>query len=263
MTDREYRRCVLLAAAGSLAILGLAAGGCGGDRSQELVVSAASSLTDAFEEIASDFEQANPGVAVLLNFDSSATLANQVESGAPVDVYASADAENMAQVVGSERTEGEPVTFAANDLVIVTRPGNEHGVTEPADLERVVSDGEVVALCARTAPCGLLAEEVLAGGAADPVMIDESGITRAPNARATLGAVTRGDAAAAIVYRTDAQQASGAVETIELDRASAVSTDYLAVALQDGPGDPALAATFVELLGSAEAAAMLEGEGFR
>lgn len=240
-------------------------GGCGGDGSGELTVSAASSLTDAFTELAERFEADNPGTEVLLNLDSSATLAKQIDSGAPVDVFASADAANMAEVVASGRASGEPVTFAANDLVIVTRPGNEYDVAVPEDLGRLVEEGEVVALCAESAPCGRLADELLVAastagesGTAGP---DESGVTRAPNARATLGAVVRGDAAAAVVYRTDALAAGDSVEVVEVT-GSPVSTEYLAVALDGGAGDPELGSAFVELLTSREGREVLASGGF-
>ena len=248
-----------------LVVLSVLSSSCGGDGSGELTVSAASSLTDAFEELAEGFEADHPGTEVLLNFDSSAALADQIDAGAPVDVFASADAANVAQVAASGRTYGEPVAFATNDLVIVTRPGNEYEVAGPGDLARLVAGGEVIALCAESAPCGRLADELLAGserggsGAAGP---DESGVTRAPNARATLGAVVRGDAAAAVVYRTDALAAGDSVELVEV-AGSPVSTEYLAVTLERGAGDPDLSNAFVEMLTSREGQAVLASGGFR
>lgn len=246
-----------------LTVATVAVSGCAGGGSQELVVSAASSLTGAFEQLAVDFQADNPDVDVLLNFDSSATLAHQIDRGAPADVFAAADAANMDQVVDSGYAADSPLTFAVNDLVIVTRPANELGVTSPADLEAVIAAGEVVALCAESAPCGRLADGLLAGDSGDAVELSESGVTRAPNARATLGAVTRGDAAAAIVYRTDALAAGDRVKLIELENTQQPSTDYLAVSLSGGPGGQALAAEFVDLIVSAEGREVLEGEGFR
>src|SRR5205085_134609 len=63
-----------------------------------ITVSAAASLTEAFGTIATDFEAANPGSTVTLNFGSSGTLETQIEEGAPVDVAAFADAANMAKL---------------------------------------------------------------------------------------------------------------------------------------------------------------------
>ena len=63
-----------------------------------VTVFAAASLTEAFTTIAQQFEAAHPGVKVKLSFDASSALATQITQGAPVDVFASASAKNMAQV---------------------------------------------------------------------------------------------------------------------------------------------------------------------
>jgi molybdate transport system substrate-binding protein len=59
-----------------------------------LVVFAATSLTDAFNKIATQFEAANPGVNVKFNYNGSSTLATQITQGAPADVFASAAREH-------------------------------------------------------------------------------------------------------------------------------------------------------------------------
>jgi len=61
----------------------------------ELLVSAAASLTNAFTEMKAPFEAANPGATLVLNFAASGALLRQMEQGAPVDVFASADQETM------------------------------------------------------------------------------------------------------------------------------------------------------------------------
>jgi len=72
-----------------------------GDKSVdgEVLVSAAASLTNAFGAIEVAFEEANPGVDVVLNLGSSSGLREQILEGAPVDVFASANTSNMDQVV--------------------------------------------------------------------------------------------------------------------------------------------------------------------
>ena len=64
---------------------------------QELLVSAAASLTNAFKEVGKQFEAANPGVKVIFNFGASGALLQQIDKGAPVDVFASADQKTMDQ----------------------------------------------------------------------------------------------------------------------------------------------------------------------
>ena len=72
-----------------------------------ITVFAAASLTDAFEEVGSAFEAANPGTTVEFNFAGSSALREQILGGAPADVFASANTSNMDQVVE---------TGAASDL---------------------------------------------------------------------------------------------------------------------------------------------------
>jgi len=79
-------------------LLALAAVGMLPDSEQEpdvITVSAAASLTEAFTDIASHFEEENPGTDVSLNFAGSGNLRMQIEGGAPIDVFASADESQM------------------------------------------------------------------------------------------------------------------------------------------------------------------------
>src|SRR5512142_1741921 len=94
-----------------------------------LTVFAASSLTDAFNEIKTAFEQANPGVTVSYNFGASNTLATQLSQGAPADVFASANMAQMDAAVKVGRIAGKPVTFARNRLVVIVPADN------PAQIE--------------------------------------------------------------------------------------------------------------------------------
>src|SRR4051794_1218561 len=63
-----------------------------------ITVSTAASLTEAFTEIGAGFDAAHPGSAVKFNFGSSATLATQIQQGAPADSFASADQATMDEV---------------------------------------------------------------------------------------------------------------------------------------------------------------------
>ncbi len=99
--------------------------------------------------------------------------------------------------------------FATNRLTVVTPPGNPGGVEDVSDLEEVGT----LSLCVSSAPCGEYAERVLSAAG---VELDEGRVSRGQDVRATLGAVSRGDADAAIVYQTDAAAAGDAVETVPL-----------------------------------------------
>src|SRR5688572_23352189 len=104
-----------------------ACGADGGPERAELVVFAAASLTDAFEEVTDAFEDANPGTSVDLNFAASSALREQILEGAPADVFASANDSNMDVVVDSGEAD-DSQAFAQNHLEIVVPAGNEAGV---------------------------------------------------------------------------------------------------------------------------------------
>lgn len=220
----------------------------------EITVSAAASLTEAFTDIGTAFEAANPGTTITFTFDSSGTLSQQILDGAPVDVFASADEKNMEKLTAEDLVEGEPTVFARNQLAIVTKPGNPEGIASLADL----ADAGVISLCGEDVPCGTFAAEALADAG---VTIPEGSVTRGQNAKATLTAVSEGDAVAGIVYVTDALAAGDAVASIEIPDDENVIATYPVAVLTDTQ-DAALASAFVAYVSSDDGQATLAEQGF-
>jgi molybdate transport system substrate-binding protein len=171
-----------------------------------ITVSAAASLTEAFTEIGERFEKRFKGTDVTFNFDASSALALQIQGGAPVDVFASADEANMDKLVDGGQVTAKPVRFARNQLQIAVKPGNPEQVTGLADLA-------IVALCAPEVPCGKYADAALAAAG---VTIPVDQITRGQTSKATLTAVSAGDANAAVVYLTDVQSAGSSVDGVKI-----------------------------------------------
>lgn len=206
-----------------------------------ITVFAAASLTGTFTELAEDFEAANPGTTVALNFAGSADLVTQIVEGAPADVFASADAKNMAKVTDAGLGDGDPTDFATNVLAIAVPPGNPAGITDFADLAG--SDVRLV-VCAPEVPCGAATAKVAAETGVDlsPVS-EESSVTD------VLGKVTSGEADAGLVYVTDVLSAGDDVEGIEFDESSTAVNTYPIVSLRDSDA-PDVARAFVEYVGS-------------
>lgn len=220
----------------------------------EITVSAAASLTESFTDLGKAFEAEHPGTTITFTFDSSGTLSQQILDGAPVDVFASADEKNMEKLTDADLVKGEPTVFARNQLVIVTKPGNPEGIETLADL----ADAGVISLCGEDVPCGKFAAEALADA---DVTIPESSVTRGQNAKATLAAVSEGDAVAGIVYVTDALAAGDAVDAVEIPAEDNVIATYPVAVLTDTQ-DAALAGAFVDYVSSSEGQAALEERGF-
>ena len=226
---------------------------CGADDDTSIRVLAASSLTDAFEALAEAFAatEAAGGMSVELSFAGSATLAAQLEEGAPADVVATADEATMARVVESGRAVAPPQLFATNELTIAVHPSATAEVAELADL----GDDEVlVALCAPQVPCGALSGELLAAAG---VEVDPA--TNEPNVRSVLTKVVLGEVDAGLVYRTDL---AGAEPDDVVERPTGVTdaprNRYPIAALSDD----AAAQAFVEFVRSPAGQTVLASFGF-
>ncbi|MDF2665561.1 MAG: ABC-type molybdate transport system, periplasmic component [Microbacterium sp.] len=211
-------------------------------------VYAAASLQRSFDEIATAFEAAHPGVTVAPVYDGSSTLATQIGEGAPADVFASADEKNMAKVAAQAPA---PQIFAANTLVIAVPTGNPGQVQTLADLSRVTT-----VLCAPEVPCG----------AASQTLLSKAGVVVSPasseqNVTAVLTKVAAGEADAGLVYATDAVGRDD-VEAIVPDGADAVVNRYPIAVLSDAP-NPEAAAAFVAFVLSEDGQRLLADAGFR
>jgi len=221
----------------------------------DLTISAASSLTDVFTELAKQFRKDNKGVKVRLNFGSSSTLLTQIQSGAPSDIMASADLTNLEKLVASGNVVVTPKVFARNTMAIAVKPGNPKSVRSLADLASL----PFIALCGKTVPCGVYASSVLTRAG---VVIAESKVTRGIDVKATLSAVANGDADAAIVYRTDVLAAKNTVVGIDIPSAQNVKAMY-GIAPIRGSKNPANAKAFIDFVLSEQGWQILKSFGFQ
>lgn len=201
-----------------LTACGGASEGASADASTTVTVLAAASLTEAFTELATAYENENPGVTVEVSFGSSTTLAQQIAEGAPADVYASAGTGALAQLPEGYAADGGEEVLTRNVLEIAVQPGNPQAVTGLVDFARTGLD---TVLCAETVPCGRAAEEAFAGAGITPTPV-----SRELDVKATLSKVELGEADAAMVYRSDVVAAGGAIEGVVIPGDENVSLDY-------------------------------------
>lgn len=232
-----------------LLLLPLAACGNEGADTTGLTVLAAASLTDAYEELATPFEEEHD-VEVTFSFGSSTDLAEQASDGAPGDVLATADATSM-ELAEEAGVTGDVETFATNVLTIVTPAGNPAGVQGLGDL----ADASWVR-CADEVPCGRVSLAVLTENdiTAQPVSLEE-------DVRATLDKVMAKEADAGLVYSTDAVAAGDAVEAIAIPGAESNATSYFTTVLEQADNAD-LAADWVAWVLSDEGQAILAEAGF-
>jgi molybdate transport system substrate-binding protein len=246
-------RVVLAALVALVAVTG---GGCGDDgepSSATLTVFAAASLTGAFTELGSAFTSANPSTSVTFNFAASSALATQIAEGAPADVFASADVDNMAKLTEAGTTASDPVVFTTNLAQIIVEPGNPEGITGVADL---ANDDLIVISCAPQVPCGRYARQIL-----DNADVTVTFKSLEDNVRAVVSKVVLGEADAGMVYATDVINAGDAAEGVEIPADVNVVADYpIAVTRQSENLEAAQA--FVDFVVSDTGRAILESYGF-
>lgn len=214
---------------------------------------AAASLTSSFEQLGEDFEAEHDGVTVEFNFAGSSDLVSQIQSGAPADVFASADEANMEKLTADDLQSSEPELFATNTLEIATPPDNPAGVQSLQDLAN--PDINLV-ICAPEVPCG----------AAAAAVAEEAGITLEPDSEEqsvtdVLGKVTSGEADAGLVYVTDVIAAGDDVQGIKFPESEKVVNNYpIATVAESENAD--LAQGFVDLVLSDAGQQVLADAGF-
>ncbi|MGZ8572011.1 MAG: molybdate ABC transporter substrate-binding protein [Actinomycetota bacterium] len=222
----------------------------------ELTVFAASSLTGAFEQIATDFEGANAGVTVTYNFGPSDGLAGQIQSEGTADVFASASGAWM-DAVQEDPGVSDRTNFATNELVVVTPADNPAGI---GTFEDIAATGVQLVLAAEGVPVGDYAREALENAGISEDALANVVSNEEDNA-SVVAKVVAGEADAAIVYTSDVSAAAGndlvAVEIPE--EVNVIAAYPIAVVTGADAGD-ASAAFVAYVLGDGQA--VLQDYGF-
>ena len=215
-----------------------------------ITVFAAASLTGTFTDLGKQFEAAHPGTTVTFSFGSSSTLAQQINQGAPADVFASAAPKNMQQVISAGGI-AMSTNFVSNTAEIAVEPSKASTITSISDLPKAK-----VALCQPQVPCGALAATVLknAGVTVKPV-------PQGLDVQSTRAFVTNGQADAAVVYVTDVKAAKGKVVGVLVPAADNASTEYPIGVVKDSK-DQELAQAFVAYVESDAGRSVLTAAGF-
>lgn len=242
--------------AGTL-ILGAAVLAVGNARADELTVSAAASLTNAFTDIAKRYEARHPGTRVDLNFGASDILLKQIEQGAPTDVFASADEATMDRAASAGRIDAASRTdFAANALVLIV-PDRGAAPARLDDLAQTTYHRIAIGN-PDSVPAGRYAKQALAAAKLWEAL--QPKLVQAQNVRQALDYVARGEAEAGFVYATDAAAQAQKVK-VALTVATATPVRYPVAAVASCRQKPA-ACEFVQFLLGPESRATLSHYGF-
>ena len=256
--------CLLVAALAGCGVSGGASAGGESEQGGTLTVFAASSLTDAFGELAGIFEKRNPGTEVRQSFESSSTLLAQIQNGAPADVFASAARDEMDAAVKDGLVEGRPEIFASNREVIMVPEDNPADIQSMRDLAR---PGTRLVLAEDGVPAADYAMQILDNADAEYGSefkrdVLSNLVSREADVRASVGRVALGDADATFGYASDyTPDVRDKVRVVRIPEDVNVIATYPIAALKDAK-DPELARRWVGLVASEEGQRVLEKWGF-
>lgn len=241
-----------------LSILSCRANGPSSSTANELTVSAAVSLKDAFNEIA-DLNEKRNGTKTHFNYGASGALQKQIESGAPADVFASAGAKQMDDlaakgfIIPDARKD-----FARNSLVLIV-PTKSAGVSSFGDLANPAVK-KVAVGNPKTVPAGQYTEQTFNRLKLLPQI--QPKLIFAEDVRQVLDYVVRDEVEAGVVYASDALSAGDKIKVVA--RAPDDSHDLILypIAIVKDSKQQEAARKFIDLVLSSEGQAILVKHGF-
>lgn len=227
---------------------------------QPVTLFAAASATDAVNEVAEAYAEKTGG-SIRPVVAASSTLARQIAQGAPADLFLSANVKWMDYLADERVIQPDSeVPLLSNRLVLIAPADStlRLRLTPELDLARLLGDGRLAVGDTNHVPAGLYAKQALeALGLWDQV---KDKLAQASNVRAALALVDRGEAAAGIVYETDAA-ISPRVRIVDSFPAAVTPKIVYPLAIVAGHDSPAVRAVY-DFLQSAEATAIFSKHGF-
>jgi molybdate transport system substrate-binding protein len=221
-------------------------GGAGESGEGELIVYAASSLTDVFQDLDAE---------AVFNFAGSDELATQIREGAKADVYAAASPRYPDELYG-DRLVDQPVIFATNRLVLVVPKDNRARINSLADLDK---ESVKLVIGAEGVPVGDYTRQVLEK--AGEMQILDRVVSDEEDVKGVLAKVALGEADAGFVYATDAKAAGDKVRSVVLPAQIQVPIRYPVAIVAETKREEE-ARSFVDLLLGDKGRQTLKDAGF-
>lgn len=228
---------------------------------EELVVFAASSLTESLSSIKAMYESANPNIRIIYNLDSSGTLKTQVENGAECDVFLSASPKQMDALVAQGLADDlTRVDLLSNAVVLAVPAKNPKGLRGFDHMAQLLREGSVLmAIGNADVPVGQYTKKIF-----DYYGIEETAVSRClsygSNAKEVTTQVRAASVDCAIVYATDAKSAGLEIVEEATQNMCGFVVYPAAVMIHSKRADAAKA--FLDYLKSEEAMAVFQSVGF-
>ena len=240
-------RLAVLTTVGVLALLAVPAGGAAPVAQPQITVYAAASLTDVFPAIAPHERY---------SFGGSNTLATQIQQGAPVDVFASANMKIPLQLF-SQNLCSKPVVFTRNTLVVVvpkSNPGHIHNVYD------LTKSGVSIDIAQSGVPVGSYTLQILKNMNLSAAVL-KNVVSQETDVREVLSKVALGEVDAGFVYSTDAKTVPGKVKVIKVPAWAQPKVQYGICVVSASSEKPA-AQAFIKLVLSKAGQKKLHKYGF-
>ncbi|MGW8821280.1 molybdate ABC transporter substrate-binding protein [Paenibacillus sp. JNUCC32] len=190
----------------------------------ELTVSAAASMTDALKEIQEDYKTKNPNITLNFNFGASGALQQQIEQGAPADLFLSAAAKNMEALVDKQLIDAnQQKNVLSNELVAVVSADGQVPVASFADLSKSELKNIAIGI-PESVPAGSYAKEALTKTNFWDSL--QSKIVQGKDVRQVLQYVETGNADVGFVYKTDALTSDKVKVAFAVDPATYTPVEY-------------------------------------
>lgn len=239
----------------------------------ELIVFAAASMTETLTELKAKYEDANPGITITYNFDSSGTLKTQIQEGADCDLFISAAPKQMNALDASKDKdlnpdgldfvlEGSRLNLLENKVALVVPEGNPKKVESFDQLVELLKAGDVFfAMGNSDVPVGQYTQKILAYYELNEEDLAKAGlITYGSNVKEVTTQVKEASVDCGVVYATDAFSAGlEVVDTATKEMCGQVI--YPAAVMKNSAHIEATQA-FLDYLTGDEAMAVFESVGF-
>ena len=264
---------LLLALVMLLSLAAIAAPLAFAEEKTELIVFAAASMTETLTELKAKYEEANPGVTITYNFDSSGTLKTQIQEGADCDLFISAAPKQMNALDASCDKEKNPdgldfvlqgsrINLLENKVALVVPEGNPKKIESFDQLVELLKAGDVFfAMGNSDVPVGQYTQKILAYYALKEEDLAKAGlITYGTNVKEVTTQVKEGSVDCGVVYGTDAFSAG--LEVADTATKEMCGQVIYPAAVLNVSKNPKAAQAFLDYLTGEEATEVFEGVGF-
>lgn len=229
------------------------------EKSTEIAVAAAASLTDVMEEISGVYQEKNPEVKITFTFGSSGSLMNQIEEGAPVDIFLSAASKQMDQLEKKNLIEKDTrKDLLENEMVLIVPKNTDKEISNFEDI--ATKKVEKIALGdPKSVPAGQYSKEIIHFLKVEEQIEDK--VVEGTDVRQVLSWVETGEVDCGMVYATDAMTSDLVKVVAKAPEGSHRPVVYPA-ALIKGSKNLEESQEFLDFLSTKEAQEIFEKYGF-